>query len=58
MPKKIRDYSIIFMELDNLSNEPEVVCSADELDEFEKIRVLREIVIEMNTPVQIYHVST
>lgn len=51
-------FSIIFEELDKLSNEPENRITADEIKEYEEIRVLREIVLEMQTPAQTYFTST
>ena len=51
-------FSIIFEELEKLSKEPENRITADEIKEYEEIRVLREIVLEMHTPAQTYFTST
>jgi len=52
------NFSIIFEELDKLSEEPELRLEAEELKEYEEIRILREIVLEMQAPVQTYLTST
>ncbi len=58
MPEKPYNFSIIFEELDKLSEEPELRLEAEELKEYEEIRALREIVLEMQAPVQTYFAST
>jgi spore coat polysaccharide biosynthesis protein SpsF (cytidylyltransferase family) len=52
------NFSIIFEELDKLSKEPDVRLTSDELEEYEEIRTLREIVLEMQSPVKTYLTST
>jgi len=52
------NFSIIFEELDKLSKEPNVRLTSDELEEYEEIRTLREIVLEMQSPVKTYLTST
>jgi hypothetical protein len=51
-------FSIILEELDKLSKEPENRITTDEIKECEEIRVLREIVLDMQTPAQNYFTST
>jgi len=58
MVKKERGFSIVLDELSKLSAEPEVRLAADELEEHDEIRALREIVLEMQAPVQVYFTST
>ena len=58
MPEKQYNFSIIFEELDKLSEKPELWLEAEELKEYEEIRALREIVLEMQAPVQTYLTST
>jgi hypothetical protein len=58
MPEKQHKFSIIFEELDKLSEEPESRLEEDELDEYEEIRALREIVLEIQDTVQTYFTST
>jgi len=58
MSEKPYNFSIIFEELDKLAEEPELRLEAEELKEYEEIRVLREIVLEMQAPVQTYVTST
>ena len=58
MSEKPYNFSIIFEELDKLSEEPEIRIGAEEIEEYEEIRALREIVIEMQAPVQAYFAST
>lgn len=52
------NFSIIFEELDKLSKEPDVRLTSDELEEYEEIRTLREIVLEMQSPAKTYLTST
>jgi spore coat polysaccharide biosynthesis protein SpsF (cytidylyltransferase family) len=52
------DFSIIFEELDKLSKEPDVRLTSDELKEYEEIRTLREIVLEIQSPIKTYLTST
>jgi spore coat polysaccharide biosynthesis protein SpsF (cytidylyltransferase family) len=52
------NFSIIFEELDRLSKEPDVRLTSDELKEYEEIRTLREIVLEIQSPVKTYLTST
>jgi len=58
MRKKQYKVSIIFEELGKLSEEPKIWLEADELKEHEDIRALREIVLEIQAPVQTYFTST
>ena len=58
MSEKQHRFSIIFEELDRLSLEPEIRFEAGELEEYEEIRALRKIVLEMQKPVQTYFTST
>jgi len=58
MPEKQHKFSIIFEELDKLSEEPEIRLEDDELNEYEEIRALREIVLEIQDPAQTYLTST
>jgi len=52
------NFSIIFEELDKLSKEPDVRLTSDELKEYEEIRTLREIVLEIQSPAKTYLTST
>jgi spore coat polysaccharide biosynthesis protein SpsF (cytidylyltransferase family) len=52
------NFSIIFEELDKLSKEPDVRLTSEELKEYEEIRTLREIVLEIQSPVKTYLTST
>jgi len=52
------NFSIIFEELDRLSKESDVRLTSDELKEYEEIRTLREIVLEIQSPVKTYLTST
>ena len=52
------NFSIIFEELDKLSEESDVRLTSDELKEYEDIRTLREIVLEIQSPVKTYLTST
>jgi hypothetical protein len=52
------NFSIIFEEVNKLSKEPDVQLTSDELKEYEEIRTLREIVLEMQSPVKTYFTST
>jgi len=52
------NFSIIFEELDRLSKEPNVRLTSDELREYEEIRTLREIVLEIQSPIKTYLTST
>ena len=52
------NFSIIFEELDKLSKEPDVRLTSDELKEYEEIRTLREIVLEIQSPMKTYLTST
>ncbi len=58
MSKKTHRFSIIFEELDRLSVEPEIWFEADDIEEYEEIRALRKIVLEMQTPLQTQFAST
>ncbi|MCK4819447.1 hypothetical protein KA005_26985 [bacterium] len=58
MPEKQHKFSIIFEELDKLSEEPEIRLEDDELDEYEEIQALREIVLEIQDAAQTYLTST
>jgi spore coat polysaccharide biosynthesis protein SpsF (cytidylyltransferase family) len=48
------NFSIIFEELDRLSKESDVRLTSDELKEYEEIRTLREIVLEIQSPAKTY----
>jgi hypothetical protein len=53
------NFSVIFKHIEQLSREePGIQLTGDELKEFEEIRVLREIVLEIQTPEQNYFTST
>jgi spore coat polysaccharide biosynthesis protein SpsF (cytidylyltransferase family) len=58
MVEKKSNFSIIFEELDKLSKEPDVRLTSEELKEYEEIRTLREIVLEIQSPVKAYLTST
>jgi hypothetical protein len=58
MVGKKSNFSIIFEELDKLSKEPDVGLTSEELKEYEEIRTLREIVLEIQSPVKTYLSST
>ena len=58
MPEKKYDFSIIYEELDRLSEESELSLSDNELIEYEEIRNLGDIVIEINSPDVNYFTST
>lgn len=58
MSEKTHRFSIIFKELDRLSVEPEIRFEADDVEEYEEIRALRKIVLEMQTPLQTQFAST
>ncbi|MGA2467654.1 MAG: hypothetical protein ABSH06_25320 [Thermodesulfobacteriota bacterium] len=58
MVEKKSNFSIIFEELDKLSKEPDVRLTSEELEEYEDIRTLREIVLEIQSPVKAYLTST
>ena len=58
MGEKKSNFSIIFEELDKLSKEPDVRLTSDELKEYEEIRTLREIVLEIQSPIKTYLTST
>lgn len=58
MVEKKSNFTIIFDELDRLLKEPDVRMTSDELKEYEEIRTLREIVLEIQSPVKAYLTST
>jgi spore coat polysaccharide biosynthesis protein SpsF (cytidylyltransferase family) len=58
MAENKSNFSIIFEELDKLSKEPDVRLTSDELKEYEEIRTLREIVLEIQSPIKTYLTST
>jgi len=58
MVEKKSNFTIIFDELDRLLKEPDVRMTSDELKEYEEIRTLREIVIEIQSPAKTYLTST
>lgn len=58
LPKKQYNFSIIFEELDKLSEEPEIQISEEELKEYDEIRTLREIVMEVQSTQQTCFTST
>ena len=59
MSEKKYDLLIVFEKLDALSEEePEIRLSAGEIEEYEEIRILREIVSEIQDPPQNYITTT
>lgn len=52
------DFTIIFDELDRLSKEPNALQTKEEITENEEIRILREIVMEIQTPKALYYTGT
>jgi len=52
------DFSIVFEQLDKLADEPDTRLTADEPDEYEEMRVLREIVLDIQAPERSYVTST
>jgi spore coat polysaccharide biosynthesis protein SpsF (cytidylyltransferase family) len=58
MAENKSNFSIIFEELDKLSKEPDARLTSDELKEYEEIRTLREIVLEIQSPIKTYLTST
>ena len=58
MVEKKSNFAIIFDELDRLLKEPDVRMTSDELKEYEEIRTLREIALEIQSPVKTYLTST
>jgi hypothetical protein len=58
LTKKQYNFSIIFEELNKLSEEPEVKISEEEFKEYDEIRTLREIVMEVQSTQQTYFTST
>jgi len=58
MVEKEHGFSIIFEELGELSGDCEVRLTAEELEEHDEIRALREIVLELQSPGQVYLTTT
>ncbi len=58
MQEEQSKYSIIFKELDRLAEEPKILIMDDDLIEFEEIRILREIALDIQTPSRAYFTST
>ena len=58
MPNGPNRFSIIFDELAKQSDQPEVQIAADEFQEYDEIRALREIVLDTQTPDESYVTST
>ena len=58
MSDKQFSFKILFEELDKLPEDSGIRLDADELQEYEEIRILREIALEMQTPPLIYFTST
>ncbi len=56
--KNFFKYSVIFKELDKLAEEPGTLLSDNEIQEYNEIRILREIVQKIQTPEQNYLTST
>ena len=52
------NFSIIFAELDKLSEETESQISEEDIKEYDEIRNLREIVMEVQSTEQTYFTST
>jgi hypothetical protein len=52
------NFLIIFEELDKLAKESDVRMTSDEFKEYEEIRTLREIVLEMQSPAKTYLTTT
>lgn len=55
---KRSDFSIIFNELERLSKEPNVFLTKEEFTETEEIRILKEIVNEVDSPKMLYYTGT
>jgi len=55
---KENDLSIIFKEVQRLSEEPGLLLTKDEIKDYEEIRILREIVLEIESPKSIHYTST
>jgi hypothetical protein len=56
--RKGRDFTIIFDELSRLSKEPNVLLNKEEITENEEIQILREIVMQIQTPKMTYYTGT
>lgn len=52
------DFDIIFKELDRLSKEPGLFLSNEEVQDNEEIRILGEIVAEIQAPKMLYYTGT
>jgi hypothetical protein len=57
-PRGDGDFTIIFNELDRISKEPNVLLTNEDIMENEEIRILREIVIEIQAPKMLYYTGT
>lgn len=58
MSEKQYNFSIIFKELDKISKDPTSHITKDETKEYEEIRKLREIVLEIQSQPKTYFSST
>ncbi|HEX9902820.1 MAG TPA: hypothetical protein VGB72_08160 [Acidobacteriota bacterium] len=52
------DFDIIFEEIEKLNKENDVKLTSEEIIEYDEIRRLREIVIEIQSPQQSFYTST
>lgn len=52
------DKSIIFKEMERLSAEPGLLLTDDEIKEYEEVRILMEIVLEIESPKTICYTAT
>jgi hypothetical protein len=50
--------SIVFKEVERLSREPGLFLTDDEIKDYEEIRILREIVLDIGSPKSIHYTST
>jgi hypothetical protein len=53
-----RDVSIILEEIERLSREPGLLLTNDEIKDYEEIRILREIVLDIESPKTIHYTTT
>ncbi len=56
--KENSNISIIFKEVERLSGEPGLMLTDDEIKDYEEIRILREIVIDIGSPKSIHYTAT
>jgi hypothetical protein len=52
------ELSVILKEIDRLSEEPDLMLTSDEIKDYEEIRVLGEIIFEMQSPKLIFYTDT